>query len=363
MLRGLKTFLLRLLAGANIATVALMLLVGNADYIPPVSHPILANAGLLFPVLLLANLLFLFLWLMVYWKGVVIPFAGYLLCFPSVRIYMPLNAPREPDADAIKVISYNVCRFGMNDPASDADNPIISYIHDSSADIVCLQEASSDLISQKKIHSRLEDVYQYCDTAARHYSGNTLAIYSKYPIVGKEHIAYDSKWNLSAAFKVVVDGDTVVVVNNHLETNQLLRTEQERFKELVRGHGDKATRQETSRMLIERLAEAVSLRQPEALAVVDYVRRHQGMPLLLCGDLNDHPLSYARRVIASELTDCFVSQGRGFGWSYNKSGMLVRIDHFFCSSHWEPYRCEIDRKIKVSDHYPLVCWLKKRTKS
>ena len=221
MLKGLKKFFLKMMAGANIVTVIIMLLVGMAGRLSPAEHPMLTNAGLLYPVFLLINLAFMIFWLTFHWKGVLIPIVGYLLCYGSLRVYLPLNMPADAPDDAIKVMTYNVCRFAKGSIRDDGTNPVIEYIKQSGADIVCLQEASSDIISQKDISRELSKVYEYGDTVVRHYSGNTIAIYSKYPIVGKERIEFDSKWNISAAFKVLIDGDTVMVVNNHLETNKL----------------------------------------------------------------------------------------------------------------------------------------------
>lgn len=362
MLKGLKKFFLKMMAGANIVTVIIMLLVGMAGRLSPAEHPMLTNAGLLYPVFLLINLAFMIFWLTFHWKGVLIPIVGYLLCYGSLRVYLPLNMPADAPDDAIKVMTYNVCRFAKGSIRDDGTNPVIEYIKQSGADIVCLQEASSVLISQKDISRELSKVYEYGDTVVRHYSGNTIAIYSKYPIVGKERIEFDSKWNISAAFKVLIDGDTVMVVNNHLETNKLLEDEQQKFKKMMKGDDNRDEVVSTSRLLISRLAEAAVIRQPEALAVAAYIRMHEGMPMIVCGDFNDNPLSYARRVVANGLTDCFVTTGLGLGWTFNKSGMYVRIDNIFCSQHWEPYRCHVDRKNDASDHYPVVCWLKKRLK-
>ena len=233
MLKGLKKFFLKMMAGANIVTVIIMLLVGMAGRLSPAEHPMLTNAGLLYPVFLLINLAFMIFWLTFHWKGVLIPIVGYLLCYGSLRVYLPLNMPADAPDDAIKVMTYNVCRFAKGSIRDDGTNPVIEYIKQSGADIVCLQEASSDLISQKDISRELSKVYEYGDTVVRHYSGNTIAIYSKYPIVGKERIEFDSKWNISAAFKVLIDGDTVMVVNNHLETNKLLEDEQQKFKKMT----------------------------------------------------------------------------------------------------------------------------------
>ena len=56
MIRQLKRLTVQLVAGANVATVILMFLVGYSDRINPVSHPILATVGLIFPVFLVLNL-------------------------------------------------------------------------------------------------------------------------------------------------------------------------------------------------------------------------------------------------------------------------------------------------------------------
>ena len=49
MIRQLKTFTLRLIAGANVVTVVLMLMVGYSGHLNPDTHPMLSNANLFFP--------------------------------------------------------------------------------------------------------------------------------------------------------------------------------------------------------------------------------------------------------------------------------------------------------------------------
>ena len=78
MIKQLKTFTLRMVAGANIATVAVMLVVGNADRFDPVSHSVLSCLGLAFPVFLLINLAFLFFWLIFKFRYALIPVVGYV---------------------------------------------------------------------------------------------------------------------------------------------------------------------------------------------------------------------------------------------------------------------------------------------
>ena len=79
MFKQLKKFTVQMLAGANIATVVVMLLVGYSDRLYPADHPILSTLGMTFPLFLIVNLLFLFFWLIFKWTRSWIPVGGFLL--------------------------------------------------------------------------------------------------------------------------------------------------------------------------------------------------------------------------------------------------------------------------------------------
>ena len=55
-----------------------------------------------------------------------------------------------------------------------------------------------------------------------------------------------------------------------------------------------------------------------------------------------------------------MASANGPGISYHLSGFFVRIDNILCSDDWKPYACKVDNSIQSSDHYPIVCWLKKQ---
>ncbi|MBR5440760.1 MAG: AP endonuclease, partial [Prevotella sp.] len=63
MFKKLKNFTRNMVAGANIATIVLMLLVGYSDRLNPVDFPRLSNIGLTFPLFLIINFGFLVFWL------------------------------------------------------------------------------------------------------------------------------------------------------------------------------------------------------------------------------------------------------------------------------------------------------------
>ncbi len=345
----------QIIGGANIASILLMFLIGHADWVDPMVWPKLSNMGLLFPIILAINFAFLVFWIFVKPRWVIMPLLGFIVCYGPVRKYFPINWPADPPKGCIKVLSYNVWFYaGWEDRSK--PNPILEYIKQQNADIVCLQESAENEVGSVQVDSILGKVYQYKDTATN--KGDFMTIFSKYPILSKEHIHYPSKGNMSCAFKLRIRHRDVIVINNHLETTDLTSDEKERFQLMIKGDlgGMAATR--TSKWLISHLAEQTKKRAPEAEAVARYIAYHSGTPMIVCGDFNDSPLSYANRTIAKGLTDCYVKTGFGPGISYHRSRMYVRIDNIMCTQDFTPYACKVDNSIKNSDHYPIMCWLK-----
>ena len=362
MFKGFKEFTYRVIAGANMATIILMLLVGFSDMLPPEKMGVFANAGLTFPFFLLVNFGFLCFWLLFRSKYALIPFVGFLVSFVPVRKYMPINIKGEAPEGSIKVLSYNTWNFGNQTDDAEGSNICLAYIAEQDADIVCLQEAMPNGKNQEQIDSMLKPMYAYQDTTIHPKGGNCLMLLSKYPILSKELIPYESRGNMSVAYRLKIKDREVLLINNHLETTGLSLEDRKQFKQLALGKLQADTAEETSKLLIVKLAEATRKRAPEAEAVARYIDQHKGMSTILCGDFNDGPISYAHRTIAKNLTDCFVASGNGQGISYHHGGFFVRIDNIMCSDDWMPYECKVDDKIAVSDHYPIICKLKMRPK-
>ena len=358
-MKSVKSIFSGLIAGANIVTVLVMLLMGYSGYVNPVNYPTISSLGFLFPFALLANLFFLFLWLTFKWRMAWIPLLGFLLAYVPMRIYIPFNIPSSPPEDAIKVISYNVEGYFGEPNYKDGFKMIYQFLKDQQADIVCLQE---DNDTWRKSEIYFDSLYAYNDYEKINKPVNPilnrLGIHTRYPILRKERIAYDSYSNGSVAWYLQVGNDTLIVINNHLESTHLTKKDREQYTQLVRGDIQGDTAKMESRRLFATLAHSASLRAPAAEAVQQYIASHRQYSILVCGDFNDSPLSYSRHEVGKGLTDCYVSTGNGIGNSYNRHGMYVRIDHMFCTPDLTPYGCKIDSKFDASDHYPVICWIK-----
>ncbi|MBQ6651848.1 MAG: endonuclease/exonuclease/phosphatase family protein [Prevotella sp.] len=360
-MKGLKTLTLRLLAGANVVSIAVMLLVGYSDRISPADYPMATVIGLTFPIVLAVNLIFLVFWLIVKVRYSLIPIIGLLLCFQHIRTFVPLNIRHNPPADALKVLSYNVCLFAEYSEKKDDTSKLLHYIINQNADIVCLQEATT-YEKVDFVDSVMDRSYQYCDTVNRK-GEDVLRIYSRYPIVGKVKLIPSNASASAAAFHLLNSGDTVTVINCHLQSIGLSRDDKKAVSKMIDGNMQRDSAREESRFLVQKITDAAIIRAAQVEAIAQYIDRLPGnRSIILCGDFNDGPISYTRHTIARRLTDCYVATANGQGISYNKSPFYVRIDNIMCSSDWQPIACKIDRETAFSDHYPIISWLKKRSK-
>ena len=359
MIKQLKKLTINIVAGANIATVLLMLAAGYADHINPAVHPMLSNLGMLFPFFLIANLLFIFFWLTFKWKKLWIPLLGYALVYPPLTVYLPMNGSQDVPEGTIKVVSYNVCQYGGNWKYEQGFDTIANYLQREDPDIVCLQEDVDEW--RRYVFQKYQKTFPYNDTVyfwRTRYGVNGVGIHSRFPILRRERIEYPSRAHGSIAYYLLVNGDTILVINNHLEGTHLSKEDRKQYKKMVSGKLQRDTAKSESMLLLNKLGQAAALRAAGANAVHQYIEEHRQYPIIVCGDFNDNPISYSRRTIAKGLKDCFVETGRGLGLSYNEKGFNFRIDHILCSDHFEPYNCQVDDKMDASDHYPISCRLK-----
>lgn len=342
----------------NIGVVFLMLATGYSYLIDPSKASFFATWGMIFPFTLLANMLFLIFWLLVKPLRALLPVVAFVACYFPTRMYVGINPSSEIPEGAMKVMSYNVLNFhGMEDNTLDRDSNLLAFfLIDSDCDILCLQEANEQCLS-KRMRQKLSDKYPHQEFSKRNNGSTHLSIYSKYPIIKVDSIPYESQYNLSMAYTLATPTGNVLVINNHFESNKLSPEEKTKFKTMIKGNLDRDSARAETKNLYTKLTEMAVVRNAQAKAVADFVDMHNDIPIILCGDFNETPVSYNHHIIEKLLTDCFISKGQGFGWSYCHSGMRVRIDNIMCSRHFSPYKCEVLSDVAYSDHYPIVCWL------
>jgi endonuclease/exonuclease/phosphatase family metal-dependent hydrolase len=75
--------------------------------------------------------------------------------------------------------------------------------------------------------------------------------------------------------------------------------------------------------------------------------------VILCGDFNDQPNSYAYTHLLEGLDDPYLKHGSGLGNTFTGLLPILRIDHIFTDKSIES-RQFIRVEKNYCDHYPLV---------
>ncbi len=364
-IRHLRNFAASIIMIINALFAVLLLLSAYSPYLQPVTHPIASCFGLVFPIFILINGLFLCFWLIVQrYKYALLSLLAFLFCYSQIRTYLPLNFQAEnPSHNYFKILSYNI--MGFNNTVKEKDgNPILNYLKNSNADILCLQEyatvKSKRHISQEDVEKALK-AYPYKQiqiVGSGKGHTNRIACYSKYPILSSRLIEYKSEYNGSVVYELKMGKDTIMLINNHLESNKLTKEDKVIYENIIKSPETEKVKT-GARMLIKKLAEASAIRAPQADSVAKEIKQPKHSYILVCGDFNDTPISYTHRIIAQYLNDTFTDSGHGLGISYNQNMFYFRIDNILASKNFKSYNCTVDHSIKESDHYPIWCYLKK----
>lgn len=317
----------------------------------PLSYP-LAVAGALFS--LVATLFF-------YRKKIWLPLFIGLPAYWAVPTYIPFHPFATAEKEDLKVMSYNVRYFDWDRIWEKGQSDIATYIASQQPDLVFLQEASLP------VHCWEEVLLPAVRPHLRYYrtmrmGESSLVLLSKYPIVAAKRISMPGESNGAAYFKVErEEGDTLIAVNCHLESLRLSTEEREGYSHLAGSTNHEwETYEKTPLHIAQKIAAAGQTRALQVQAVRNFLVRHKGKKVILAGDFNDTPISYAHAQMRKELTDCYAAAGTGIGRSFNKYRMVVRIDHLFCSPHYTPTTAVVDDTAKHSDHYPLLITLKEK---
>jgi endonuclease/exonuclease/phosphatase family metal-dependent hydrolase len=252
----------------------------------------------------------------------------------------------------VEVLSWNVRLFDRYDALGGAPirDSILAVIDGEGADIVCLQECFID--EGKEAWMRRETLERRAGTEFWHadfsheIDRNThfgLVTLSKHPIVRSEVIRFENDANNGCIVTdVVVAGDTVRIFNAHLSSIRFDRKDYEAVK--TGPDPDQRAR------LWARLSKAWVKRAAQAREVAAEVEASPH-PVVLVGDFNDSPVSYAVHRFEM-LEDAFAAGGQGLGGTYIGDLPPLRIDYILHSPELEA-RSFKTLDVELSDHRPL----------
>jgi endonuclease/exonuclease/phosphatase family metal-dependent hydrolase len=250
----------------------------------------------------------------------------------------------------LKVLTYNTQGMAV-DKYLDTKLEMLEYINELDADVVCLQEVlvykKGDRLTLPMMREAMKNYpYTYFDFKlynSRRQFGNV--VFSRYPLVNKETIQFESKANISSQCDIVVNEDTIRLMVNHLESFYL------NDEDLDLSDLDVSNIQENS--LVRKLVRANRLRHDQ-VSVLRKAIRQSPHPVIAVGDFNSLPISWVYWRMNLGMRDCFAESSVGqYGSTYQRKGMSARIDYIFTSRKLKPISCEVG-DAEYSDHYPVM---------
>lgn len=353
-----------ILASNLVAGIAMFLtLIGTT--LSPEKFLFLAYLPLVFPIIIIVNLGFVVFWILIRKWYFLISLS--ILIYSATEIYdvFPFHLDKtetELSANHIKILTYNTKMSGeQKKHTKRKPNKVMQYILESNADIVCLQEF---VVHNNKEYFTEKDMYRifkkykykhidYKDINEIKKSG--IATFSVYPIVNKQRIEYNSGSNISIYSDIKIKNTIIRLVNNHLESNRL--TENERaMPGKLKDNFDADNISGVTRHLSNKLGAAYKLRASQADEVAKVIA-DSPYKIIVCGDFNDVPTSYAYTKVKGKLKDAYSESGNGFGWTFNEKHYGFRIDYVLYDSTKFALQKYYVEKVNHSDHYPVQCTL------
>jgi endonuclease/exonuclease/phosphatase family metal-dependent hydrolase len=334
-----------------------------AVIISPQDFALPAFFGLSYPYLLLVNIILVIIWAMLLRFEALISLVIIVIGFTHFSNYIKLSKPSGNKTNTIKVLSYNVRLFNYfeNNHGITSQKKIIQFLKTQKPDIICLQEFF--LLGNPKVEESLMvqalggDYYTHLKVIG---SGKNksygIVTFSKFPIVMRGEIIHKGSSSLSIYTDVLIKNDTFRIYNNHLQSFRLLRMESSFINELTTTD-DKEAIAEVKTLSVS-LKKGFIKRASQAKVVKDHINKSP-YPVIVLGDFNDTPVSYAYTKIRKGLNDSFVNSGYGAGFTYKGNYPPNRIDYILYDNALTNSYFEI-LKVKYSDHYPIVSYFRKK---
>lgn len=352
-----------LLTAAKIASILLFVTTILSAYggrINPEWTEIPATLTLVLPYLVWATIIVSALWLA--FGKIFTGAAGalaLLICWGPATTASPLGCSRKPStgAETFRIMTYNMIH-GMDLQNKDSlSNRTVQYILDSDCDIVCLQELKR--ISDSEIPYFTEAQKEALKKKYPYQLGDPILdtkLLSKYPATFEKASYYiDGPYDPEryTFYKVNVKGHKLTVVNLHLMSFMLTHKERDVITGIKSVEGLKTSYREVKGDIRQKLKRGFAKRKKDSDILRKALNDIRG-PLIVCGDFNDVPESYAYRLIkGDDLKDAYVETNFGPMITYNKHAMWFHIDQILYRGDLKALSVSKGR-IKASDHYPLI---------
>ena len=355
-----------LILSVNIVLVLALLLSYLSNHVSPSVNWALPFFGLIYPYLILLNFAFIVFWAVRRKWYFVISLVAILLGWNHLlRTYRFSGQDDfESGMKYFKLTSYNVKNLS-NDNVDlvdkDVRNRIISYLNSTGSDLLCLQELMIIHQDPDAFIDSLSEAFGLPYHAYTPYSQKSkrnldaIFIFSRFPIIGSGQLSFNNEYNYAVFTDIIADEDTFRLYNIHLESIRL-RHEDYSF---IAGFDLQFEKDENVKenflRIFKKLKTAFAKRAGQVNNLIISIEKSP-FPVILCGDFNDTPNSYAYHSLTRDLKDAFMESGKGFGNTYIGKVPSFRIDFILYDDLF--HSREFSRgSVRFSDHYPISCYI------
>ena len=365
----LRRFTKKIFIVSNIAIGILFLAGANAKYFDPSVWWFLSLFTLLLPYLLLFLVLFLLFWLLVKPFWIFISILVFIVSLPAIKNVFALNfSPpfkMEKQKGDLRIMSWNVELFNILNYKEHPETrqQMFDLINEYDPDIACFQEVVAgenkdainyfpDILNALRFKDYLYSYRLQADFDRHHHFG--ILILSKFPIIRKQTVVNNpDDYNSTFQFTdVIAFKDTFRIFNVHLQS---LKFTKENLAYLDKGR-IKTSATTESKNVISKIKTGIIKRASQAFFIKDEMN-HSPYPIILCGDFNDVPDSYAYETIGAGLQNAFVEKGSGISRTFSSISPTLQIDNIFADKRFTVTQFTRVKKL-LSDHFPIFADMK-----
>ncbi|CAN5316141.1 endonuclease/exonuclease/phosphatase family protein [soil metagenome] len=366
MLRPVRKLTKMIFIAINVMIAFIFLMGAYAKYFDPESWWVVGLFTLILPYLLAALFIFFVIWMIVNRGWALISVSAVLLAWMPLQQLIPFRFKSDfivgKKTDDIRIMSWNVEHFGILEHRKhpDVKNKMVDLINVYHPDIACFQEVVAgddnrainyvyDLVEKLGFKDYFYTYYPKLDFDEHHHFG--IIIFSKYPILNKKTVSYPP-YDYNSTFQyidIIRAADTFRVFNIHLQS---LRFSADNIQYISNPGAKSEVDVKETKSIISKIKNGIVKRSVQAKRIKQEISMSP-YPVILCGDFNDVPDSYAYSVIGEGMHNAFAEKGRGIGNTFSSLAPTLRIDNIFADSSFQVQQYIRVRK-KLSDHYPVI---------
>ncbi len=340
-----------------------LLLLTNLTYVvaPDVFWP-MTIMGLLFPILVLINVLFFLFWLVLFKRYMFYPLLALILSYSLILDHFQFRNTSNDEnnqTELYRILSFNghnLSNNNVNRGEKELRAQIMQYVAAQDADIICFQEFQT--YPTRGVHTMddfqhglaLDYVYStpYLQKNTHEFL-DLIAIFSRYPILNTYNFYMDGK-SYGFFVDLNIDDHTIRLFNLHLESNHFSRNDYQIFTESEASFDDK--KRDHLLGLLQKLKKYSVKRSFQARTIKNEIEKSP-YPVIVVGDFNDTPASFASQYISQGMKDAFKEKGLGYSNTFNGELPPMRIDYMLFDKSFIINDYQV-LKADLSDHFPVI---------